>query len=310
MIKELDTWLSGIVAPARRLQLIQAFNSLHVQNGTVVEDALSRFMSSLGKVPESDSIIFLEKDTIELLVNAISVYGVRINKEQLSTQDIDELTAILSTLQQLPDYEDYRALEMIFNMAGDSIEIMSELVELVAGVDSGVVMPYFESVSDALILKIKSVIQPKIDEFNAKLDEEEMKHSDEVRAKLAERRDAMFHFIEQITLGDDEKKRVLKTIAGRFASYPPDELFDRCYNTIQNSKNITINQQANMWCLILFLVRFLDIEIGIEGNDRYAELKGYLNQVYDEPNTLFSLSTRIDSIMKMFDVEETQDGTP
>lgn len=298
MLEDLANWLEGIVTPLRKDNIIRAFKILYIQQGTVVEDALNRILMSVGEMSESDAVFYIEKDLLDYLQRAISIYGVKINTDILTTSDVDELTEILNALQQADSWEDVATLYSALAYETDSIGSLAEVISVISSLESSTITTYLREVSDTLILSLRDIYEKRmnsIDEENDLLDNEaKLERKEEIK----KRREALFNYIEKIAAGNPEQHQVLKTLAGRFSTYAPVDLLDKCWISIQKS-NMTLQQQANLWCLCLFLMDFYNADKGINPEQsNYETLKKKITEYYTDVNFLFTLNIKIDEVLE------------
>ena len=298
MLEDLANWLEGIVTPLRKDNIIRAFKILYIQQGTVVEDALNRILMSVGEMSESDAVFYIEKDLLDYLQRAISIYGVKINTDILTTSDVDELTEILNALQQADSWEDVATMYSALSYETDSIGSLAEVISVISSLESSTITTYLREVSDTLILSLRDIYEKRmnsIDEENDLLDNEaKLERKEEIK----KRREALFNYIEKIAAGNPEQHKVLKTLAGRFSTYAPVDLLDKCWISIQKS-NMTLQQQANLWCLCLFLMDFYNADKGINPEQsNYETLKKKITEYYTDVNFLFTLNIKIDEVLE------------
>lgn len=298
MLEDLANWLEGIVTPLRKDNIIRAFKILYIQQGTVVEDALNRILMSIGEMSESDAVFYIEKDLLDYLQRAISIYGVKINTDILTTSDVDELTEILNALQQADSWEDVATMYSALSYETDSIGSLAEVISVISSLESSTITTYLREVSDTLILSLRDIYEKRmnsIDEENDLLDNEaKLERKEEIK----KRREALFNYIEKIAAGNPEQHKVLKTLAGRFSTYAPVDLLDKCWISIQKS-NMTLQQQANLWCLCLFLMDFYNADKGINPEQsNYETLKKKITEYYTDVNFLFTLNIKIDEVLE------------
>lgn len=298
MLEDLANWLEGIVTPLRKDNIIRAFKILYIQQGTVVEDALNRILMSVGEMSESDAVFYIEKDLLDYLQRAISIYGVKINTDILTTSDVDELTEILNALQQADSWEDVATMYSALSYETDSIGSLAEVISVISSLESSTITTYLREVSDTLILSLRDIYEKRmnnIDEENDLLDNEaKLERKEEIK----KRREALFNYIEKIAAGNPEQHKVLKTLAGRFSTYAPVDLLDKCWISIQKS-NMTLQQQANLWCLCLFLMDFYNADKGITPTQsNYETLKKKITEYYTDVNFLFTLNIKIDEVLE------------
>ena len=298
MLEDLANWLEGIVTPLRKDNIIRAFKILYIQQGTVVEDALNRILMSVGEMSESDAVFYIEKDLLDYLQRAISIYGVKINTDILTTSDVDELTEILNALQQADSWEDVATMYSALSYETDSIGSLAEVISVISSLESSTITTYLREVSDTLILSLRDIYEKRmnsLDEENDLLDNEaKLERKEEIK----KRREALFNYIEKIAAGNPEQHKVLKTLAGRFSTYAPVDLLDKCWISIQKS-NMTLQQQANLWCLCLFLMDFYNADKGINPEQsNYETLKKKITEYYTDVNFLFTLNIKIDEVLE------------
>lgn len=298
MLEDLANWLEGIVTPLRKDNIIRAFKILYIQQGTVVEDALNRILMSVGEMSESDAVFYIEKDLLDYLQRAISIYGVKINTDILTTSDVDELTEILNALQQADSWEDVATMYSALSYETDSIGSLAEVISVISSLESSTITTYLREVSDTLILSLRDIYEKRmnsIDEENDLLDNEaKLERKEEIK----KRREALFNYIEKIAAGNPEQHKVLKTLAGRFSTYAPVDLLDKCWISIQKA-NMTLQQQANLWCLCLFLMDFYNADKGITPEQsNYETLKKKITEYYTDVNFLFTLNIKIDEVLE------------
>ena len=297
MLEDLAQWLSGLVSPLRKDNIIRAFKVLYKQQGTVVEEALNRIMMSMNDMDENEAVIYIEKDLIDYLQRAISIYGVKINDERLETSDVDELTEILNALQQVEDWDDVASIYAALAYETDSIGSLAEVVSVVSGLESQLIIPYLKEVSDTLILNLRDIFDKRMNEFDEEVELADNEAKLARQTDLREKREALFGYIEKISKGNPEQMKILKTLAGRFSTYSPLELLDKCWLTIGKS-TMNIQQQANLWCLCLFLMDFYNADKGISPEQPTLEtLKKKLSEYYTDVNVLFTLNIKIDEVL-------------
>lgn len=297
MLEDLAEWLSGLVAPLRKDNIIRAFKVLYIQQGTVVEEALNRILMSVRDMDENEAVVYIEKDLVDYLQRAISVYGVKINDERLETSDVDELTEILNALQQVENWDDAASIYAALAYETDSIGSLAEVVSVISGLDSQLIVTYLKEVSDTLILNLRDVFDKRMNEFDEEVELADNEAKLERQAELRERREALFGYIEKISNGNPDQIKMLKTLAGRFSTYSPVELLDKCWITIGKA-SMNIQQQANLWCLCLFLMDFYNADKGIAPEQPNIEtLKKKISEYYTDVNVLFTLNIKIDEVL-------------
>lgn len=297
MLEELDSWLSGILPPLRKDNILRAFKILYVQQGTVVEDALTRILMSVKDMDETEAVLYIERDLIDYLQRAIAIYGVKINEDILTISDIDELTEILNALQQADVWEDAATMYAALAYETDSVGSLAEVISIISGIESATLLTYIREVSSILILNLRDIYERRMNEIDEENDLNDNEAKLERQGELKKRREALFGYIEKIANGNQEQYKTLKTLAGRFSTYTPTDLLDKCWISIQKS-NMSLQQQVNLWCLCLFLMDFYDTDKGIvPEQSNYETLKKKLTEYYTDVNFLFTLSIKIDEVL-------------
>lgn len=297
MLEELDSWLSGILPPLRKDNILRAFKILYVQQGTVVEDALTRILMSVKDMDETEAVLYIERDLIDYLQRAIAIYGVKINEDILTISDIDELTEILNALQQADVWEDAAMMYAALAYETDSVGSLAEVISVISGIESATLLTYIREVSSTLILNLRDIYERRMNEIDEENDLLDNEAKLERQGELKKRREALFGYIEKIANGNQEQYKTLKTLAGRFSTYAPTDLLDKCWISIQKS-NMSLQQQVNLWCLCLFLMDFYNTDKGIiPEQSNYETLKKKLTEYYTDVNFLFTLSIKIDEVL-------------
>lgn len=297
MLEDLLDWLEGLVSPVRKDNIARAFKVLYVQQGTVVEDAVTRILMSIKDMDDGEAVLYIERDLLDYLQRAIAIYGVKLNEDILTTSDVDELTEILNALQQADNWEDVANMYAALAYETDSVGTLAEVVSLISGLESSLIVTYLKEVSDSLIVALRDIYDKKMNEIDEETDLLDNEAKLERKGELKARREALFQYIDRISNGNEEHQRVMKTLAGRFSTYAPKELLDKCWATVQKSK-MNVQQQANIWCLCLFLMDFYNADNGVVPEQTsYETMKKKLTEYYTDVNFLFTLSIKIDEVL-------------
>lgn len=297
MLEDLKLYLQGNVNEVRTHNILRAFQVLYIQFGDVVEDALQRLLTSLNDVDDSEAILRIEQTLLDSLNQGINQYGVLLNVDNLTVSDIDELTEILTALQQADNWEDVAAMHSALAFETDSVGTLAEVVSVISGLEATFLSTYFKSVADSMILALRDIYEKKMAQIDEDIDiadnEAKLARQDEIRR----RREALFQYIDKISGDNEDTRRFLRTLAGRLSSYDPKELMDKCWNVV-NKLEYNLGQQVNLWCLCLFLMDFYDANTGNQPvQENYITLKQKLTEYYIDVNFLFTLSLKIDEVL-------------
>lgn len=297
MLEDLKLYLESNVNELRTDIIIRAFQVLHIQYGGNIEDALQRLMTSINNLDDTEAILTIERSVLDYLIQGISQYGVTLNVDNLSVSDIDELTEILSALQQADTWEDVASIHAALAYETDSIGSLSEVISVISGLEPSFLSTYFKSVSDSLILTLRNIYDKKMEQLDETIDLMDNEAKLERQEEIRKRRDALFQYIDKIAGSNEDNRRFLRTLAGRLSTYDPAELMDRCWSVV-NKLNYNLNQQVNLWCLCLFLMDFYDANTGNQPQqENYQTLKQKLTEYYTDVNFLFTLSLKIDEVL-------------
>ena len=297
MLEDLKLYLQGNVNEVRTDNILRAFQVLYIQFGDSVEDALQRLLTSIQNTDDSEAIFRIEQTLLNNLIQGIEQYGVFLNVDNLTVSDVDELTEILSALQQADNWEEVAAIHAALAYESDSIGTLSAVISVISGLEPSFIATYINRVSDSLILALRDIYEKKMAKIDEDIDlldnEAKLLRQEEIR----KRREALFQYIDKIGGGNEDTIRFLRTLAGRLSSYDPKELMDKCWNVV-NKQKYNLGQQVNLWCLCLFLMDFYDANTGHQSaQENYLTLKQKLTEYYTDVNFLFTLSLKIDEVL-------------
>lgn len=157
-------WLADVVPEQQHLMLCDAFKALEDTLGKTVYEIADQAHINLDLVESTTVIAGLRSDVLEMSFHAARQLGVFLTPDlEHGAQPV--VTAILETLIQVEQWDDFFGLKAIVQEPANKESVFANLVEEITLVPADKVLPVIESVKDELITALDRLLDLKIQEF-------------------------------------------------------------------------------------------------------------------------------------------------
>ena len=161
MFDELYRFLSHTVPRQKVEQVRYITDTLYAQFGDTLDTPMGNIISQVNQQETIVTLIQLYDFFLMKLDEGLRSYGIFINEDIVTHNDLESLTDILDTFIELPTYEDIDAVLNILDIREETADTVQQLVQLISGKPLDY-LPYLTKVNDGIVIAIDELYQERI----------------------------------------------------------------------------------------------------------------------------------------------------
>lgn len=163
MFSDLKVFLSDTVSPACVDDYLFAYETIHRHFGDDILFNLQQQLYTFKNADRSTAIVQLADNTLVYLIDALKMYGVIVNEDNVEYTSIPKITNILYGLLEIEYFEDKDRLLDIGEMGLSLEETLAEMISVVSDNTADDTLDLLDRVNDGVLERIYQVLEENID---------------------------------------------------------------------------------------------------------------------------------------------------
>lgn len=275
---DLYTVLSGIM-PAQRVELfMDAYRSLQLQYGDIVEGKTIDLVNLTKDHDQFNRLYIINDVTIQYLVDALSSFGVTVREQYRNGDYLKSIIALLKGLQELDEYEDLQVLYDIFTQDNESDELkLAEGIAEFSDCTTEEFLEIIDKIQESLVPRIVEVLETKIRNQNNPNDSENTPTISEGLKRF---------------INDKRYKTINQNILDALSTNPYKLSLQSVLRLYGNS--IADDKNPETWVFVLLVTR----------NNGLGELWSIWDKYFLEETTLMDMRIKVEKLYNEYNSEE------